>query len=211
MNVSQLLATSNRVRKELQANLLSKEPVINSSFHFDDFFKNLESSSRSMLGSLKQSDQGARPLAEKLAKAIDQDREKKMISQHHLFDDLENFGINTDFHGLELNESNAQEVLGSLFQTLDTLIQSQDDSRSNIGESDGQILLNLERLSDLIEQFDEMIESILVKVSDASFKTLETLIGVNASDRFYSNAEASFESSARKPVAEITKNELQTH
>jgi hypothetical protein len=197
VNISQLLSSNNRLRKSLRDTLLVDEPVLQSTSHFDNLFKHVEASTNSIFSSLKKQDDSGRSLAEKLAQTLDQDQKRKTLDQDHLFHSLHNYGNNPDFDGLELGASNAQEVLGSLFETLDILIQSQDDLDSHLGDSDRQVDLNLKRLSGLVDKFDSMISMILEKVSDATFNTLTQVVS-SARNLLYTDPSASFESVDRQ-------------
>ena len=192
VNISQLLTSTNLIRKTMQENLLQGQPVLKSSIDFGNFFSKLEQSSLEIYKALVSQDENGNSLAQNLARVLDIDNERRQISEDHLFHSLHNFGISKNFDGLELDHTNAQEVLGSLFETLDTLIRVQDDQNSHIGEYDQLVNLNLERLSSLIENFDSMISEILVKVSDATFSTLKKTI-FHQNPILSTNLEANFE------------------
>lgn len=194
MNPSQLLSANNRLRKSFREKLLQKEPVLKNSFQFDEFFTKAEASTRSIFKTLKQKDNSGRTLAEKLAQNIEKDSQKNLLTEDFLFHSLHDFGVNDRFHGLDINESAAQEILGSLFETLDTLIRVQDDQDSHIGETDRQIDLNLDRLSDLIENFDEMVSQVAINLSDSAIKNLTSKVAKLKNFIPYSDLVATLES-----------------
>ena len=166
----------NKVRFLAEQLLLADEPQLRNSYDFDRFFTKLENETRTIHQRLINKDSNGRSVAQKLAGTLEIDNRRGLLSDTALFNSLFNYGVSNAFDDLELNEANAQEVLGSFLETIDTLARISGYQDSKIGESDGQVSLNIDRLEDLHSQFFEMTRQILSNVSGTTFRTLKSLL-----------------------------------
>ena len=175
MNLSHLLVENSALRASIYENFFQEEPRLYTPKEFSSAFDSLFRSANSIERTLNRTTVTGRTLAEKLAEVLDADSARAMINPDQMFYVNGNYAYYQDHGEIEINESNAQDILGSLFRTIDTLIQAQ-STDSHIGSNARIRSGNAHKLELLVKKFDDMVENILDHVAPNTLRAINRAI-----------------------------------
>ena len=175
MNLSHLLVENSDLRASVFENFFQEEPRLYTPREFSTTFDSLFDSAKTIERTLNRPTDSGRTVAQRLAEVLDNDSQRAMINPDHMFYVNGNYAYYKNIGEIEINESNAQDILGSLFRTIDTLIQAQ-NTDSHIGSNAKIRSINNQKLEKLVKQFDDMVENILDNVAPNTLKAINRSI-----------------------------------